>query len=104
MPEISDKSKVVKVTIFGEEYSIQGNAESEYMLRVADCVDKKMREIALRSKNRSPQKIAVLAALNLADELLDLRDKAESDQSITENKARNLLDMLDSSLGVSEEK
>ena len=69
---MSDNQKteeVVKVTIFGEEYSIRGYADTEYILRVADYVDKKMREIALRSKNRAPHKIAVLTALNLADEL-----------------------------------
>nr|MBN2278047.1 cell division protein ZapA [candidate division Zixibacteria bacterium] len=95
---MSDKDKVVRVAIFGEEYSIRGNANGDYMLRVADCVDKKMRDIALRSKNRSPHKIAVLAALNLADELLDLKDNLEANNSITENKARNLLELLDSKL------
>ncbi len=98
MNEISDKSEIVKVVIFGEEYPIRGFANREYILRVAEYVDKKMREIALKSKNRTPNKIAVLTALNLADELLELKDRGKGDLEVFEDKAKNILDILDSSL------
>jgi len=102
MPDISGKEQVVKVVIFGEEYPIRGHADPEYILRVAEYVDKNMREIALRSKNRSPQKIAVLTALNFAGELLELKDKNKGETSEAETKAKNLLDLLDSTLPDSE--
>ncbi len=102
MKDISDKDKVVKVVIFGEEYPIKGYADEEHILRVGSYVDKKMREIALRSKNRSPNKIAVLTALNLADELLSLDDKAKEDIEKVEDKAKGILEMLDNSLADSE--
>ena len=98
MPEISNKEQVVKVLIFGEEYSIRGFVNTEYILRVAEFVDKRMREIALRSKNRSPKKIAVLTALNFAGELLDLQDKSSNNLSKAETKAKDLLELLDSTL------
>ncbi|MFH2036577.1 MAG: cell division protein ZapA [Candidatus Zixiibacteriota bacterium] len=98
MSDISDKSQVVSVTIFGEEYPIRGVVEKDHILRVAACVDKKMREIALKSRNRSPGKIAVLAALNLADELLDLKDRSTSDLDKIESRTKNILDLLDEKL------
>jgi len=98
MPEISNKEQVVKVLIFGEEYSIRGFVNTEYILRVAEFVDRRMREIALRSKNRSPKKIAVLTALNFAGELLDLQDKSSNNLSKAETKAKDLLELLDSTL------
>lgn len=102
MNDVSDKSKVVKVVIFGEEYPVRGYADEDYILRVAEYVDKKMREIALSSKNRSPNKIAVLTALNLADELLEIKEGGKSDLEKFEDKAKNILDILDSSLPTSE--
>ncbi len=93
--------ETVKVTIFGEEYSIRGFADTEYILRVADCVDKKMREIALKSKNRAPHKIAVLTALNLAGELLDFKDKDGSELDRVEEKAKDILELLDGALSES---
>lgn len=98
MPDLTDKEQVVKVVIFGEEYAIRGTTDAEFIMRVAEAVDKKMRDIALRSKNRTPKKIAVLAALNFAGELLDLEDKSEIDLSQTEDKAKGLLSLLDSAL------
>ncbi len=102
MQESPEKEQVVKVVIFGEEYPIRGYADRESILRVADYVDKKMREIALRSKNRSPNKVAILTALNLADELLYLKDQSENEQTEIEDRAKNLMDILDSSLSSSD--
>lgn len=98
MAEISDKDKKVKVSIYGEEYSIRGNSDPDYILRVADLVDKKMRAIALNSKNKSPNRIAVLAAMNLAGELLDIKDRLDSDLGKVEDKAKDFLELLDSKL------
>ncbi|UCD16904.1 MAG: cell division protein ZapA [Candidatus Zixiibacteriota bacterium] len=98
MADISDKEKTVKVVIFGEEYPIRGDADSEYILRVADYVDRRMKEIALKSKNKSPNRIAILAALNIAGEYLDLKDTKVTDLSEVEDRAKSILDLLDSKL------
>ena len=75
MPDISDKDQVAKVVIFGEEYTVRSSDDTEYVLNVAEYVDKKMREIAAKNKSMSPNKIAILTALNLAGELFDLKRK-----------------------------
>ncbi|MBN2543641.1 cell division protein ZapA [bacterium] len=70
--EEEDK-KVIKVIIHGREYPIRSDEDEEYVQKVASYVDSKMKEIA--DSNRpfpSPVAIAVLAALNIADELLKI--------------------------------
>ena len=57
-----------KVEIFGQEYKIKGVGNPQYIHKIAGYVDKKMREIAHSSDIMSQSRIAILAALNIADE------------------------------------
>ena len=61
---------VVHVHIFGTEYKIASQADPDHTREVARYVDRTMREIASSLSLRSVAKIAVLTAVNLADELL----------------------------------
>ena len=65
MPEVS----VTTVHIFGQEYKIRGFEDKSYVEEVASYVDEKMRELAEGSSSLTPERLAVLAALNIADEL-----------------------------------
>ncbi len=100
MSGLSEKIQTVKVVILGEEYPIRGSAEPEFILRVAEYVDRKMRDIASKSKNRSPEKLAVLAALNIAGELLELEAQRSDKISSVENRAKTILELLESKLPV----
>ena len=64
-----------KVEIFGQEYKIKGVGDPHYIHRIAGYVDKKMREIAHSSGIMSQSRIAILAALNIADELHQVKEK-----------------------------
>jgi len=101
MSDKSESARVVKVVIFGEEHSIRSSDESEFVMEVADYVDKKMRDIATKNKNLSPNKIAMLTALNIAGELFDLKRKNENSLSDVENRTKNILELLDSRLSPS---
>ncbi len=71
---MEDKTKNrVTVTIMGEEYTIRGTATSEEMERTALYVDRLMRSLSENNNHMSRHKIAVLTAINLADELLKLK-------------------------------
>ena len=100
MPDISDKDQMAKVVIFGEEYTVRSSDDTEYVINVADYVDKKMREIAAKNNNMSPNKIAILTALNLAGELFDLKRKSGDDLSEVDSRAKNILEMLDKKLSI----
>ncbi|MDA8210569.1 MAG: cell division protein ZapA [Clostridia bacterium] len=74
----------VKVEIFGESYSVKGQESPENIRLIAGYVDKKMRQIADRNHRLSNVQIAVLAALNIADELRKLQEDYDNLVKITQ--------------------
>ena len=81
----------VKVQIFGQTYSIQGELEGKYVQKLAKYVDEKMHEIADVTKTVDTQKVAVLAALAIADELHSMqRDRSGSEELLREQAERCL--------------
>ncbi len=75
---MEDKEKNrVTVTIMGEEYILRGSSPPEEMHRVGRYVDRLMKTLSENNIQMSRHKIAVLAALNLADELIRLREKRQ---------------------------
>ena len=73
----------VKVTIYGTEYPVKGDADPEYIKEVASYVDEKMQEVANGLTVKSATKVAILAALNITDELFAIRrDRSEQDEEL----------------------
>jgi cell division protein ZapA len=64
--------KILEIEIFDQKYRIRvkGEEDEKYINHLTSYVDQKMREVALKSKSADTVKIAVLAALNIADEFL----------------------------------
>jgi len=67
----------IRVEIYNQTYNIRGHADTEYILQLAEFVDRRMREIASGSLTVDSLRVAILAALNIADELYQLRRKHE---------------------------
>lgn len=70
---MTETTSTEKVEIFGQEYKIKGEGDPTYIHRIAGYVDSKMREIAHSSGIMSQSRIAILAALNITDELYQER-------------------------------
>lgn len=88
----------VKVTIMGQVYTIEGDASSDYIARVADYVNSKMEDVAQSLTNASPLQIAILAALNMADELLQVKESEYMATDEIREKTNMLISMLDEGL------
>ena len=69
--------KSVEVNIFNQVYSLRTNREVEHIKRIAGLVDERMRLISAHTTAHDLAKIAVFAALNIADELSDTREHYE---------------------------
>ncbi|GAX90661.1 cell division protein ZapA [Effusibacillus lacus] len=67
----------IRVDIYGHEYQLRGRASVQHMRLVAGLVDDKMREIAQSNPRLDLNRLAVLAAVNIADEYLRLRQEYE---------------------------
>ena len=95
---MSDERDSVTVEIFGHEYKIKGDADPEYMAKIAGYVDGKMKEVARGAPVGSLAKIGILAALNIADELFKERgDKARilgDVESLTQRMRRKIEEIV----------
>lgn len=85
------EENVVSIHILGSEYKIRGDSDPEHIMKVASFVDSKMRE--LEGKGVLPEKIAILAALNIADEYLkyqgSIKNKVECFDSLLEKEIKD---------------
>ena len=68
------EGRVIPVEIHGLRYPIRSGLEPEYVARLASYVDEKMRVAAESTPTGDSLRLAVLAALNIADELFRCRD------------------------------
>ena len=90
-----DAKNVVQVQIFGHSYTIRGEADQDYITSVAAYVDRKMREITEKLPVASLSKVAILASLNIADELFKERAQKEHQQQVLDTRAARLNAVLD---------
>ena len=65
----------MKIDIYDQSYSVNADGNEEYLQELAAYVDTKMREIAAATHMVDSLKVAVLASLNIADELFTARER-----------------------------
>jgi len=97
IPSVS--APATRVEIYGQGYSIGGDGDAAYVQRLAERVDAQMRHIARHTKVADSLRVAVLAALNLADENERLRGDLARFERQSAERAHRLLDSLDQVLG-----
>ena len=93
-----EDANVTTVQIFGREYKIKGYADKEYIQEMARYVDGQMKELANNSSLPSQERLAILAALNIADELFQEQKKNSETFSSVEQRAADMIALLDQSL------
>jgi cell division protein ZapA len=91
---MSSESRI-QVNIFGSDYRVRGEADPEHIRRLAEYVDRTMKEIAAAGRQVSPLRIAILAAFTIADELHQERTQREASGPAVEEKAARLLRLFD---------
>lgn len=88
----------VKVSIFGQAYTINGDAPRDYILQLADYINQKMEQVSTYSADINPTQVAILAALNVADEYFQLKKLKTGVDSEVERRTMALISMLDEGL------
>ena len=84
----------VRVEIFDQAYNLRGS-DPEYILQLAEYVDAKMRAVAEQTNTIDTVRLAVLAALNIADEYHLLRKRGDGGSSAYRQRAHKLASALD---------
>ena len=89
----------ISVNILGHTYDVEvARGEELWLSPLAEYVEKKMSEIQRDTGIVDTQRLAVLAALNIADEFFRLRDTKKSNSGILDKKAEELIRVLDTAL------
>src|SRR5258707_15810892 len=92
---MSDPGRVNPVEIFGQRYPIRTTLDPEYVSRLANYVEEKMRAAGDSTPSADPQRLAVLAALNVADELFRCRESTRARDGHVAERAEELERLLD---------
>lgn len=80
-----DKNRI-KVSILGETFTLKGSMPLPYIRKIAEYVDSKMQAVKEQNPKLSPQKVAILASLNLADEIFKLREEIKEMEDLFNEK------------------
>ena len=91
-------TKTIEVEVFGHRFSLQGEGDEAYFHELAEYVDTQMRTLAKQTKTSTPTKLAILAAINVTDELFRQQRHRESGETEMERRAQLLVERIDEHL------
>jgi cell division protein ZapA len=94
VPAASGVNGSVRVEIFDQVYNLRGS-DAEYIQKLADYVDGKMRAVSQQTATVDSVRLAVLAALNIADEYHLLKRRLEKPSPEARQRASKLASALD---------
>ena len=87
-----------KIKIYGKTYSLKSSSSEVDAEEVAAYVDSRMKELAIARSKTSTLDLAILTALNIAQELMELKNQANSRQEVEGKKIQQLVEALDKEL------
>ncbi len=90
--------RVVRVEIFGQRYAIRSTLDEGYVQELATYVGDKMRAASDATPNSDILRLAILTALNIADEVFRCRDGARRRSAEVSERAAALEHLLDQAL------
>jgi cell division protein ZapA len=94
----STRSGTVKIEIYDQSYNVNADGNEEYLNELAAYVDTKMRSIAETTRMVDSLKVAVLAALNIADETFTLRQRQQQIDGPLRKRVEKCVAMVEKAL------
>jgi cell division protein ZapA len=88
----------IEVTILGKTYAFRSEFDQKFMNETAKLVNQKMHEIISRTGAVTSEKVAILAAMNLAGDLLKMKDDTDSVKSHIKTSSSKILQIVNSLL------
>lgn len=87
--------KAIDVEIYGQQYAIRGEANEDYVKRLASFVDEHMRSLGQGMKTATMTKLAVLAAINITHQLFQSQQVREKEEADVERRVISLMDSIE---------
>src|ERR1041384_4640712 len=88
-------SETIRVEIYDQSYTVRSDGDPDYLKQLAEYVDQRMREISSGTLTVDSRKVAILAALYIADELHQLRKASEQVDEQLATRSLECSEMLD---------
>ena len=88
-------SETIRVEIYDQSYTVRSDGDPNYLKQLAEYVDERMREISSGTLTVDSRKVAILAALYIADELHQLRRSHEVADEQLATRSTECSEMLD---------
>ncbi len=99
MADQAGDGEATTVRIFGQTYHLRGTEDEAYLNDLASLVDRQMREVVEATQTADTLKVAILAALNIADDYLQARRGKEVHlDRQTEGRLARMVTLLDEAL------
>jgi len=95
---VAKASEEVRVVIYDQEYHMRGELDPAYIQKLAKYLDGKMRSVAGRTHTVDSLRVAVLAALNIADEFHQIQARHDSLEKQVDEKLHRCQEAVDQSL------
>jgi cell division protein ZapA len=92
---VAKENQGIRVVIYDQEYFMRGDLNQEYIQKLAHYLDAKMRSIAERTRTVDTLRVAILAALNVADEYHQLKARYEQVTQDMDQKVGECTEVLD---------
>lgn len=96
------REKSVEIKVFGQTYIVKTEAEESHIQEVARYVNEKMNEVTKKTRSVSTLNVAILTALNIADDLLRERENRLAMLRELEVKSKDLVEKIDLQIGEKE--
>jgi len=93
------KERSIDIKVFGQTYTVKTDAEEEHIQQVARYVNEKIDEVLKKTRSVSTLNVAILTALNIADDLLKEREMRMALLREIEVKSKDLAEKIDIKIG-----
>lgn len=97
---MNDKN-IIKVKIFGSEYTLKTDADEPYVNQIADHINRVMNNVAGKNSGLPALKIAILALIEIVDELLKVKEQVGAVDSELGEKTSRLIQKIEEQLSLS---
>ena len=88
------EERVVEIKVFGQTFSVKTDSDENHLQAVARYVNEKMEEVLKKTRSVSTLNVAILTALNIADDLLREKEQREALLREVEVKSKDLVEKI----------
>lgn len=81
--------------MLGQKFMVRSDSGDDYVGEVASFVDQKMNDVMKTSKSVASLNVAILAAMNIADEFLKYKNQKEKKLDEAREKIKSLIELID---------